>query len=369
MIKRISALVRKEFLAVWQDKKSRFILVMPPLIQLFIFAFAATLDVKNISIAVLNRDYGKPSYELVERFTGSPYFTKVKSLDRVSQIQEEIDIQKSIMVIHIDETFSRNLLSGKAANVQLILDGRKSNTAQIVLGYATKIISQYNVDIAKEMQLPTPPQILIPRNWYNANLLYSWFTVPGLVAILTMLTALLVTSLSIAREREMGTFDQLLVSPLSEIDILIGKAVPGVIIGMAEGTIILLAAILAFRIPFTGSIIYLYFSMFVFVTSIVGIGLFLSSLCKTQQQALLAVFVFMANVVILSGFATPIENMPNWLQQITVINPLRYFLVIVRGIFLKDLPIKDIVQNLYPISIIAAFNLLCASWMFRKRLE
>lgn len=369
MLKRIYSLIIKEFLAVWQDKKSRFILIVPPLLQLFIFAFAATLDVTNISMAILNNDEGKESYELVQRFQGSPYFKRIKYLKHFNEIQYEMDMQKVMMVLHIDSKFSKEILSKKHPNVQIILDGRKSNTAQIIQGYASRIIEQYNNDLANKMDLPTPSSVLITRSWFNPNVIYIWFTVPGLVAILTMFTSLLVTSLSVARERELGTFDQLLVSPLRPIEILIGKTIPGIVIGMLEGSVMLFAAVFIFGIPFTGSLLALYLSMFIFICSIVGIGLFLSSLCKTQQQALLAVYVFMSTAVILSGFATPVDNMPIWLQKITSINPLRYFLIITRGIFLKALPFRYVLLNLYPIAITAVLNLFVANWFFKKRLE
>lgn len=369
MLKGIYSLIIKEFLAVWQDKKSRLILIWPPLIQLFIFAFAATLDVTNVSIAVLNRDEGKVSYELCQRFQGSPYMTKIKYIHDIQELQKEIELQRSIIGIHMDSEFSKNILSGKPGQLQIILDGRRSNSAQIVQGYAMSIIQQYNYDLAQQLNYVTPSSHIIPRNWFNPNLIYTWFTVPGLVAILTMSTALLVTSLSVAREREMGTFDQLLVSPLRPIDILIGKTIPGVVIGMIEGSLILVAAIFAFDIPFTGSLIALYVSMTIFVFSIVGVGLFLSSICKTQQQALLAVFVFISTSVILSGFATPIDNMPLWLQKVTSINPLRFFLVIIRGIFLKNMSLRLIASNLVPIILMAFVNLSVASWFFKKRLE
>ncbi len=369
MFKRVYALIVKELLAVLQDNKSRLILIMPPLIQLFIFAFAATLDVTNISMGVLNEDYGKVAYELVNRFKGCPYVKHIEFLDHESQIKDVIDNQKAIMVLHIKEQFSRNLMQDQRAEVQLILDGRKSNTAQIVQGYAYKIIQQYNHDLAHKLNYPTPPSVLVERNWFNPNLIYQWFTVPGLIAILTMSTCLLVISLSIAREREAGTFDQLLVSPLNSWEILLGKAIPGIILGMGEGTIMIFAAIFAFNIPFLGSLLSLYFSLFIFVCSIVGIGLFLSSLCKTQQQALLATFVFISTSVILSGFGTPVENMPQWLQNGTYVNPLRFILVIVRGIFLKALPLKYIMINLIPISITAVINLVIAAWFFRRRTE
>jgi ABC-2 type transport system permease protein len=366
---KIYFLVVKELLAVWQDRKSRLVLILPPLLQLFIFAFAATLDVTNISLGVLNKDYGKLSYELNQRFSGSSYFKKIVYLKSEKEMKTALDNQKIIVAVHIDETFSRNLLSNKKADVQIILDGRKSNTAQIVQGYIATIIQGYNLDLAYQYGFPKASSVLINRNWFNPNLIYMWYTVPGLVAILTMVSCLLVTSLTIARERELGTFDQLLVSPLTSIDILIGKAIPGIIIGIIEATAIILVAIFIFRIPFTGNIFYLYFAMFFFVISIVGIGLFLSSLCSTQQQALLAAFAFISTSVILSGFGSPIENMPVWLQKITWINPLRFFLVIVRGIFLKNFPFIDVLKNLVPIVVVSVFNLSIATWFFGKRLE
>jgi len=369
MFGKIYALIVKEFITILQDTKTRIVLISPPIIQLFIFAFAATLDVENVTIGVLNQDYGLQSSELIKRFEGSRTFSKVKFFNSHKQIQENIDNQKVLMVIHIDDNFSKNLLSHKKAKVQLLLDGRKSNSAQIVLGYASKIIDQYNSDLAKELGFKPADTIVIPRNWFNPNLIYKWFTVPGLVAILTLVITVVITSLSIARERELGTFEQLLVSPMKPIEILIGKTVPAIVLGMFEGTLILCAAIFIFRVPFTGSLLALYFSMFLFVLSIIGIGLFLSSICKTQQQALLSVFVFMSPAVIMSGFATPIENMPYIFQLSTIVNPLRYFIVIVRGIFLKELPFVEILKNIYPIALIAVFNLTLATWFFRKRIE
>ncbi len=369
MFGRIHALVIKEFITILRDTKTRIVLISPPIIQLFIFAFAATLDVENVTIGVYNQDYGQQSSELIKRFEGSKTFSKVKFFNNYQQIQENIDNQKVLMVIHIDDTFSKNLLSHKKAKVQLILDGRKSNSAQIVLGYASKIIEQYNNYLSKELGFPSANTVVIPRNWFNPNLIYKWFTVPGLVAILTLVITVVITSLSIARERELGTFEQLLVSPMRPVEILIGKTIPAIVLGMFEGTLILCAAIFIFKVPFTGSLLALYFSMFLFVLSIVGIGLFLSSICKTQQQALLSVFVFMSPAVIMSGFATPIENMPYIFQMATIINPLRFFIVIVRGIFLKNLPLIEILKNVYPIALIAAFNLISATWFFRKRIE
>lgn len=369
MFGRITALIIKEILAVWRDKKSRFVLVIPPLIQLLVFSFAATLDVKNASIAILNRDMGKAAFELVQRFKGSPTFNKVFYLHGVEEIKPTIDQQKAFLVLHIDEQFSRNLYAGKEGSVQLILDGRKSNTTQIVQGYALNIIDQFSRDFAHDQGFPVQPTVLVTRNWYNPNLLYYWFNVPNLSGVLTMLVAMIVTALSVARERELGTFDQLLVSPLQPFEILLGKTIPAIIISLIEGTIIITAAILFFRIPFTGSLILLYLSLFVFVSCIVGVGLFFSSLCNTQQQAILGTFVFMSPSILLSGYATPVENMPGWLQIIDIANPLRYFLVIVKGIFLKDMPAHIVWENVWPMIIIATINLTGADWFFRRKLE
>lgn len=369
MFRRISSLMFKEFLAVWRDKKSRTVLIVPPIIQLFIFAFAATLDVQNVTIGILNRDNGEKAFELVQRFHGSPVFTHITYLNSVQEIGPFIDNQRGAMVLSIDQQFSRNLDAQKRADVQLILDGRKSNTAQIIAGYSGYILQQFNNDITAKAGIKQQNTAIIPRNWFNPNLLYYWFNIPNLSGVLTMLVSLIVTALSVARERELGTFDQLLVSPLSPLEILIGKTVPALIIGMIEGTFILSAAVFLFQIPFVGFPPYLFFSMFVFISAIVGVGLFISSLCSTQQQAILGTFIFMSPAVLLSGFATPIENMPNWLQTLTYLNPLRYYLVIAKGVMLKGMPIHIVLNNTWPMAIIAIFNFIGAGWLFRSKLQ
>lgn len=369
MLSRIFALIIKEIHAIWRDKKSRAVLVLPPIMQLFVFAFAATLDVKNVAIGVVNRDSGEQSIELLQRFHGSPTFSHITYLPSVNEIAPYINNQRGFAVISLDEQFSRNLDANKPADVQLILDGRKSNSTQIITGYVATIINQFNNDLAAKKEIQLQTSTIVPRNWFNPNLLYYWFNVPSLCGILTMVEALILTSLSIAREKELGTFDQLLVSPAESIEILIGKTIPAIIISMAEGSLIIFFAVFVFQIPFTGSLLLLYFSMFIFVCCIIGIGLFISSLCSTQQQALLGSSLFMMPSVILSGFATPIENMPTWLQQVTYLIPLRYFLVIAKGIFLKAMPWDVVLSNTWPMAIIAVVTLTSATWFFRKRLE
>lgn len=369
MLRRIWTLLIKEILAVWHDKKSRMLLVIPPIMQLFIFAWAATLDVKNVPIGVVNHDSGEQAIELLQRFHGAPVFSKIYYLNSTEEIAPFIDNQRGLMVIHIDEQFSRNLDAQKPADIQLILDGRKSNTTQILLGYANNVIQQFNQDLGAKATIKSAQSQLFPRNWFNPNLLYYWYNVPSLCAILSMMTSLAVTALSVARERELGTFDQLLVSPMLPIEILIGKVLPAIFIGMAEGSLIIFAAIFIFQIPFTGSFLWLYLGMFIFVSSIVGVGLFISSLCSTQQQAILGTFLFTSPAISLSGFATPIENMPYWLQQLTQIIPLRYFLVIVKGSFLKAIPPQVVFSNIWQMTLIAIVTLSAATWLFRRRLQ
>ena len=224
-------------------------------------------------------------------------------------------------------------------------------------------------DLLSLRGLPPPEAELRTRHWFNPNLEYMWYTVPSLVAILTMVIGLIVTALSVARERELGTFDQLLVSPLRPREILVGKTVPALIIGTVEGTVMLLAGIYLFRIPFTGSLALLYASMVVFLAAIVGVGLFVSALSRTQQQAVLGAFTFMVPAVLLSGFATPVQNMPEWLQPLTLANPLRHFLAVVQGVFLKSLPPAEVFANTWPMAVIAAVTLPLASYFFRSRLE
>lgn len=353
-----------------RDRKVRISILLPPIIQLFIFTFAATLDVKDVPIGILNRDSGEQGFLLVERFYGTKIFNNhIIFLKAVEEIAPFIDTQKGVMVISIDQEFSRNLDARKPAKVQLIFDGRKTNTAQIVAGYTQEIINRFNNDFTAEAELVTQKTELVPRFWFNPNTQYFWYNIPCLVGVLSMLTCLVVTTQSVARERELGTFDQLLVSPLVPWEILLGKIIPGIIIGTLEGVLMFTIGTLVFGVPFTGSLILYFFSLVIFVSSISGIGLFISSLSATQQQAMLGTFVFMMPSVLLSGYATPIENMPVWLQPVTSIIPLKYFLIISKGLFLKAMPARIVFDNIWPLLIIGLFNTIGAGLFFRRRLQ
>ncbi len=365
---RIKTLVVKELWAVWRDPKSRTMLIVPPMIQLVLFSFAATLEVKNVQIAVLNRDIGGHSVELVQRIAGSKDLVKgVHLLHGDREAGDALAAQDVLMVVRFPPDFSRAIDGGKPTEIELMLDGRRSNAAQILEGYVTDIISQYAAELPGRPGRGQP--LLAPRAFFNPNLESSWSTVPSLTAILTMLVGLVVTGLSVARERELGTFEQLLVSPAWPGEIILGKTVPGLLIGIAEGSLIIGFAHFVFGVPLTGSVPLLYLGMAVYLAAVIGVGLFISSLVATQQQAMLGAFTFVAPAILLSGFATPIANMPDWLQTITVINPARYFLVIIKGVFLKDMPAGEVLGQIWPMAVIALFTLSASSWLFRRRLQ
>ncbi len=368
MWQRIFALIKKEFLALLKDKQSRFVLIGPPIIQLMVFGYAASFDLNHVPFAVYNEDPGVAARELIADFRGSPNFREVAPITRDGQIAPTIDDRRALLVLHIGPQFTRELLRGRPASVQVILDGRNSNTALIALNYAREIIIRFNERWAAEHGLSPPPAHLTMRAWFNPDLESRWFIVPGIVGLLTLVVTMVVTALSVAREREQGTFDQLLVTPMRPVEILLGKALPGLLIGLVEATFIIVMAVLWFRIPLIGSLAALYAGIAVFLLSAIGVGLMISSIAVTQQQGLLGAFLFLVPAIILSGFATPIANMPVIVQKLTLINPMRYFMVILRGVFLEGMPFPLLVPQLWPMALIGVATLALAGWLFRHRM-
>lgn len=369
MAQRVAALIVKELLAILRDPRGRLVLIVPPIVQLLVFAQAATLEVRNVSVAVLDRDSGAYSDELIQRIEGSATFDEVVRVQSLGALQEAITSREVIAALQFGPSFSRDLAASRSADLQIILDGRRSNAAQLVAGYLTQIVDGMVAELPRRARGGSAGPVVVARNWFNPSLEYKWHTVPGLVAIISLMIGLIVTALSIARERELGTFDQLLVSPLRTHEILLGKTVPPLLVGLFHTTLFVAAAVFVFGVPLRGSLLLLYFSAFFYLASLIGIGLFISALSSTQQQAILGAFLFATPAILLSGFATPIENMPGWLQSITLLNPARYFLVIVKGVFLKALPFHDVLENALPLSAIAAVTLSGAGWLFRHRME
>lgn len=369
MLRRIIALIKKEFWAIWKDPKSRALVILPPILQLVIFAQAATMEVRNIDMAVLDRSQTLPSRNLIDEFKNSRWFKNVYIVQNENQIAQMIRSRKIQLAMTLNTDFSTKLMKNQPTSVQIILDGRQTNVAGITNGYAASIISQYENEYFPRSFKSIPrisPQV---RNWFNPNLFYLWYTVVSLIAILATTISLILTSLSVARERELGTFDQLIVSPLSSFEILVGKTTPPLIISLVLVTIMALVIILVFNVPFQGSAILFYLSVFVYLLSMVGIGLFISSICRTQQQAILGSFTFQMPAILLSGYISPVEDMPRFFQAVSCLNPVRFFLVIIKGVYLKAMPATYVFENLIPLFLIAILTLSAASWMFKRNLD
>jgi len=365
MIQRIKALILKELFSLFQDYKRLIVLFSPTFMQLCFFSFAATLDVKNISIVIFNQDMGHHSNEIIQRVSASPHFSHVIYAKNLHEVKDAIDEQRAIVAIMMDGEFSRRIESGQTADMQTILDGRRSNASQIVYGYISNIVENYLLELDPSKQVVNMDVI----NWFNPNLLHLWSTYPCVVGILSMLITLVITALSIARERESGTFDQILVSPLLPFEILVGKTVPALMIGLGEGLLLWSVGVFLYGIPFRGSFLLLVFALILFTASVVGIGLFISSLARTQQQAISANFIFFVPSVSLSGYASPIENMPDWLQYIVWFNPLRHGVTILKGLFLKNMSFIEVMANAWPFIIIGCITMSLAVYTFSKRLE
>ena len=363
---RLRAQIVKELLSILRDPRSRIIVFVPPLMQLLIFTFATTLEVRNADIAVHDRDAGRWSHELVARVGAADFVNEVRTVHSRDELRAMIDERKVIAALDMGPDFSRDIAAGGTGTVQVIVDGRRSNAGQITVGYLNAIAADVGSAARKEPQRAAP---VVVRHWFNPNLIYRWFVVPALSGILVFFSALMITALSIARERELGTFDQLLVSPTTTLEIIVAKTVPAVAIGAVLGLMMVAAAAFLFGVPFTGSFWLLLPSLLLFILSVVGIGLMISAVSATQQQAILGAFAIGVPAVLMSGFATPVENMPLVLQWMAQGIPLTHFLVIVEGTFLKAMPASDIIANTWPLAVIALVTLTMATVFVRGRLQ
>lgn len=364
----IASLVMKELLLLWRDRRSRLALILPPLLQLFLFSYAATFDVTNTALVIHNRDSGEASRELVSRFAGAPLFREVRMVYSEAALRAALDAQETLAAVSIDGRFSADLLAGRSAHLQILLDGRRSNSAQIVHGYLNSMINQF----AAERGVALLPQVgapaLVTRHWFNPSLESLWIVVPALVGILTMMIVLVIGAISLARERELGTLEQLLVTPLTPWQIMLGKLLPAVIVGMIEGLVVVLMAMLWFRVPLLGNILWLYLGMVLFIWSVVGVGIFISTMTRTQQQALVGVLLFMVPCATLSGVFTPLENMPEWVQTLTYVNPLRYFSQVTKAVFLQEAGLALLWPQFWPMLLIGVLTFGVAVFNFRRRL-
>jgi ABC-2 type transport system permease protein len=361
-------LIRKELLAIVKDPRSRFMLLGPPVLQSLIFGYAATYDLNDVPYAVFDRDRSAASYELLARLDGSGVFRRVANLTRVAEVKSYINERRVLLVIQIGQDFERRLLSGSDAEVQVIADGRNSNTGGTAMGYVNVAVERFNTDWQSAHGRPAPLIRVTTRAWYNPNLETRWHMIPALIGTLTFLQTLLLTGMSVAREREQGTFDQLLVTPFRPSEIMVGKAVPPMLVGVGQATLILLVGQLWFQIPFAGKFLTLYIALAFFLLAAIGIGLLLSSIAATMQQAMLYSFMIVMPFALLSGLTTPIQSMPEFLQYVTLLNPLRYAIEMTHRVYLEGAGLALLLPQLWPLTLIAAVTLPAASWMFRHRL-
>jgi len=364
---RLRAMIVKELWALLRDPKSRIVLIVPPLMQLLIFTFATTLDVRNVEIGLIDRSGGVHARELVARIEASPQFRGIVPLPSTGAMEQAIDDQKVIAALVIESDFDQRIARGERAGIGLVLDGRRSNAAQILGGYVSAIAGEYGAELSPRMAQRAGASAV--THWYNPNLDFKWFTLPSLVAVIVSVAGIAITSQAVARERELGTFDQLMVSPMRVHEILIGMMVPPLLVGMVNGILFLLVARFGFGVPFTGSFLMFLVAMFFYQLALIGIGLMVSSASLTQQQAFLGSFVATVPLMLLSGYAAPIDNMPDWLQIVTYADPIRYFLIIVQGLFLKAMPAPVVFHQLWPLAVIACVTLGAAAWLFRARME
>jgi ABC-2 type transport system permease protein len=366
---RIIALTRKELLAVLKDRRSRMSLLIPAIVQGLVFGYAATYDLNHVPYAVLDQDRSVASRQLLAGLDGSGVFERVADLRSVQDIQAYIDTRRVLLVVQIKQDFERKLQEGQQTDVQVIADGRNSNTAATASSYVTAVVGTFNENWRAEHGLPAQVLRSTDRAWYNPNLETRWNMIPGLIGTLAMIQTLMLTAMSVAREREQGTFDQLLVTPFRPFEIMAGKALPSMLVGITQAAGVFLVAQLWFRIPFAGSIVTLFSGLIMFLLAAIGIGLLLSAVAATMQQAMLFSLLFIMPFSLLSGLTTPVSNMPSVLQYFTAINPLRYAIDIARRVYLEGVGLPLLTADLWPLALIAAVTLSAASWMFGHRIS
>jgi len=374
MFERIAAILIKEFKQIFRDPRMRTTIFIAPVIQLVIFGYAATTDITYIPTAIYDLDNTRESRDLTREFTYSKYFVVQNNITTDQEQRDLIDKAKVNVVIRFNRGFARDLNSGKGATVQMIVDGSDSNTAGVILSYANTIIQRYSYKVLKNeaaiylKQAQFPSVDLRDRAWFNDNLVSRNYYLPGVIAMIVTIMTLLLSSMAIVREKEIGTMEQLIVSPIRPFELILGKLAPFAVIALAQVIMITTVGVLWFHVPIRGSLVFLFISTLIYLLTSLGFGLLISTVSATQQEAMMSVFLFYFPALLLSGFAYPIANMPQIIQYVTVLNPLRYFLVILRGIFLKGAGIEILWPQLAALLVMGICVLAISSMRFQKRL-
>ena len=377
MIERLRQILIKEFIHLFRDRHARFSLIVPPLLQMLIFGYAASYEVNRVSTAVLDFDHSQESREFIERFSASGRFQVREVLQNEAQIASLLNHRRVVLVIQIQPGFAELLRKGQTAPVQAVLDGTDSNTALIAVGYINQIANRFAQDYQLQMADRLRPALatfapdieLQERPWYNASLESRWFFVPGVIGTLVLVSVMTLTAFAVVREREIGTLEQLMVTPISPAELIVGKTLPFLLVGLANVIVVAIAGTLWFQVPFRGNIFVLLIGTTLFLSSALGVGLLISTISATQQQAFSLSFFYITPAIMLSGFGYPIGSMPTALQWITNLDPLRFYLVVLRGTFIKGVGLEVLWPQMVAMALLGAATLTLATLRFHKTLD
>ena len=377
----LKSLIQKEFKQILRDKRMRFILFGAPILMLLLFGYAVNTDITNVKMVILDGDKSKESRELISKFTASGYFTYYASIESPNKGIAFLDKGEADIYLHIPVDFRKNLISGKSTEVQIILDGTDSSRASVIMAYINQISFDISADyLYKKVRTSLlsrektgikfkEPVNLKERILFNPEAVSRNFFLPGILGLITALVTITLTSMSVVKERENGTMDQIIVSPLRSIEFAAGKTIPFAIIGLIVIIVITSIAILWFKVPFNGSFLFLIFSSVFYIMCTLSVGLYISTISQTQQQAMLSTFLFLMPAIMLSGFVFPIYSMPAIFQYITLLNPVRYFVVIVRGIFLKGVGFSVLWPDLLALTILGSTLIFLSIRRFNRKFE
>jgi ABC-2 type transport system permease protein len=343
MFRRIRHIIKKEFIQVWRDKKMRFFLIFPPLVQLLVYGYIINFDIKHVAVGIFDQSRTMESREVIQRFRSNEWFEVTTFIKSRKELLDLIDHGDITMALWIEWDFATRLRQGKPARIQVILDATDSNAALLVSRYAGTVIADYTQEQLKRRFARqgaagagwvSNPLAIQPRALFNANLISRYSMVPGVTAMVVLLISLMLTAMSVVREKEIGTMEQILVTPIRPVELMLGKTIPFALIALVIGMAVTGVGITWFQVPFRGGIAMLVLGTVTFLLSSVGLGLFISTIASTQQQAMMAANLFLMPAVLLSGLIFPIANMPVIFQYLTKLNPLMYYIIVVRGIFL-----------------------------------
>lgn len=372
MWERIKSMLIKEFIQMFRDPRMRGIIFIVPMIQTLLFGYAVTMDVNHVNIGVYDLDNSVESRKIIDAFAHSGYFFVVKEINQTKELEDFFDHSLGMAVLRFNKGFSEEIKENQSAPIQVILDGTESNTAGIVFSYIGSITEKQSQQILIDRLghlFKRQGISLESRAWFNPNLESRNFYVPGVVAILLTLMTLTLTSMAIVREKEVGTIEQIIVSPITSIEFILGKTIPFIIVGFIEVCLILIVALYWFEVPFRGSFFLFFIAIGLYLLTTLGIGLFISTVSQTQQQAMMSALLFYMPAVLLSGFIFPVANMPGFIQMLTFFNPLKYFLIIIRSIFLKGLGISILWPQLLVLGGMGIIILWLSSSRFNKKLS